>query len=157
VHRVVVLGRGGSGKSTLAACVARRTGLPLVELDAVFWSAGLTPLSPAEWATRQSELIKEPAWILDGDLGPYDVLEVRLREADTVLLLDFPLLRCAWRAVRRSSERADFWRWLVHYRSRSLPGTRQAIAQHAPEATLHILRNPREVAAFVRSLPTKAN
>lgn len=157
MRRVVVLGRGGSGKSTLAARIARRTGLPLVELDSVFWSAGLTPLSAAEWAARQRELVKAPAWILDGDLGPYDVVEVRLQEADTVLLLDFPLARCAWRVVRRSRERADFWRWLVLYRSRSLPAVREAIAKHAPEATLHILRGPREVEAFVKSLPTKAN
>ena len=37
---------------------------------------------------------------MDGDLGPYDVLDVRLQAADTVVFLDFSPLRCAWRALR---------------------------------------------------------
>jgi hypothetical protein len=48
---------------------------------------------------------------MDGDFGPYDVLDVRLQAADTVVFLDFSPARCAWRAVRRSRERADFWWW----------------------------------------------
>jgi hypothetical protein len=50
---------------------------------------------------------------MDGDLGPYDVVEVRLRAVDTIIFLDFSFARCAWRTIRRSCERADFWRWLV--------------------------------------------
>ena len=61
-------------------------------------------------------LIQEDGWIMDGDLGPYDAVEVRLRAADTVIFLDFSLVRCAWRALRRSRERADFWLWLLQYR-----------------------------------------
>ena len=89
---------------------------------------------------------------MDGDLGPYDVVEVRLRRADTVILLDFSLLRCAWRAIRRSRERADFWRWLLAYRRKYLPLLRQAIAQHAPTADLMIFRDPQAVARFLSSL-----
>jgi hypothetical protein len=32
---------------------------------------------------------------MDGDLGPYDALAPRLTRADTVLILDFALMRCA--------------------------------------------------------------
>jgi deoxyadenosine/deoxycytidine kinase len=43
-------------------------------------------------------------------LGPYDSTpQVPLEAADTVVFLDFSPLRCAWRAIRRSPERADFW------------------------------------------------
>jgi hypothetical protein len=55
-----------------------------------------------QWAAVQRELISQQTWIMDGDLGPYDVIDVRLRAADTVVFLDFPPLRCARRAVRRS-------------------------------------------------------
>ena len=41
-----------------------------------------------------------------------------LPRADTVLILDFSLTRCAWRALRRSRERADFWWWLLTWRHR---------------------------------------
>jgi hypothetical protein len=150
VRRVVVLGRGGAGKSTLARRLGGITGLPVVELDKHFWPADLTPLTHEQWAARQRELVARPEWIMDGDLGPYDVLDVRLATADTVLLLDFSLWRCAWRAVRRSRERVDFWWWLVTYRRRHLPELRRAIAASAVD--LVVFRGPREVDRFVRTL-----
>lgn len=58
---------------------------------------------------------------MDGDLGPHDVLRPRLGRADTVVVLDLSFARCAWRAWRRGSERADFWRWLFTWRYRSRP------------------------------------
>ena len=44
---------------------------------------------------------------MDGDLGPYDVLERRLRQADEVWMLDFPLAICLWsiRSFGRASMR----------------------------------------------------
>jgi adenylate kinase family enzyme len=147
----VVLGRGGAGKSTLATRLGAGTGLPVVELDKYFWSPDLTPLPRDRWAAVQRELISTEGWILDGDLGPYDVLEVRLAAADTVVVLDFPLWRCVWRAVRRSRENLDFWRWVIGYRQRSLPLILAAVADCAPAADLRLLRSPRAVARFLRA------
>ncbi|MGW1802378.1 hypothetical protein ACWCQN_42500 [Streptomyces sp. NPDC001984] len=86
---------------------------------------------------------------MDGDLGPYDVPDVRLQTADTVILLDFSFWRCAWRTIRRSRERADFWRWVWAYRRRSRPLLLAAIATHAGNANLHVLRNPHALRRFV--------
>jgi adenylate kinase family enzyme len=150
VRRIVVLGRGGAGKSTLAVRLGTVLDLPVVELDKHFWPPDLTPLPPGRWAEVQRRLTRGDRWILDGDLGPYDVLPVRLRTADTVVVLDFPLWRCAWRALRRSRENLAFWRWLVTYRRVALPAVMSAIAEHAGHAELHILRDPRAVEAFLR-------
>ena len=149
VNRVVVLGRGGAGKSTLAARLGALTGLPVTELDKHFWSRDLTPLPTQQWKALQRNLISAERWILDGDLGPYDAPDVRLRAADTVVLLNFPLWRCTWRAARRSRENLVFWRWLVTYRRRSLPRVMAAIAAHAGDADLHVLRHPRDVRRFL--------
>jgi hypothetical protein len=146
---VVVLGRGGAGKSTLARRLGAMLELPVVELDKHFWTPDLRPLPKDEWAAVQAGLVAGDGWIMDGDLGPYDVLPVRLRAADTVLLLDFPLWRCAWRALRRSRENLDFWRWLLTYRRRALPAVLAAIDEHAVHAEVHVLRGPREVERFV--------
>lgn len=80
---------------------------------------------------------------MDGDLGPYDVLHIRLQAADAIVFLEFSPLRCAWRAIRRSPERADFWKWLLFYRRRSRPVLRQAIAAHAGDAEVYVLPTPR--------------
>jgi hypothetical protein len=92
-----------------------------------------------------------PVIDLDGDLGPYDVLDVRLSAADTVALLDFALPRCTWRALRRSRERRDFWIWVLTYRRRWRPRIMAAIARNGP-LTVHVLRNPRAVERFVTSV-----
>jgi adenylate kinase family enzyme len=149
MKRIVILGRGASGKSTLAVRLGKITGLPVVELDKVFWQPGLIATSHDAWKGVQQDLAKGDAWILDGDLGPYDVVDMRLRAADTIIFLDFSFIRCAWRAVRRSRERMDFWLWLIRYRRRSRPVLMAAIARHAPTAVLYILRNPRAVRRFL--------
>lgn len=149
MRRVVVLGRGASGKSTLAIHLSEATGLPVIELDHIFWQPGLTATPRDQWISLQRRLVEEKGWIIDGDLGPYDVVEVRLRAADTVVFLDFPLVRCAWRAVRRSRERADFWLWLLRYGRQSRPFLMESIAKYAGNATLHIIRNPEGVRRFL--------
>jgi hypothetical protein len=95
VKRVIVLGRGGAGKSTFATRLSVITGLPVTELDNQFWQPGLEPARKRRWAAIQTELITPERWILDGDLAHYDVLDVRLKAADTVIILDFPFWRCA--------------------------------------------------------------
>jgi adenylate kinase family enzyme len=152
VQRVVVLGRGGAGKSTAAVRLGQITGLPVIELDQHFWSADLRPLSRDEWVEVTSDLAAQPCWVMDGDLGPYDVLAPRLHQADTVLILDYGLLRCVWRARRRSRERADFWWWVLTWRLRSRPVLLQAIAEHAPTAECHIVKKPKHLTSWFAQL-----
>ena len=149
MHRVVVLGRGGAGKTTLSVRLSRVTGIPVLELDAHFWSADLVPLDWDRWVAVQGELAAADDWIMDGDLGPYDVLAPRLARADTVLLLDFALLRCVWNAARRSRERADFWWWVLTWRVRHRRRLLQEIRRHAPMADVVVLRGPGAVAAYL--------
>jgi adenylate kinase family enzyme len=149
VTRVVILGPGASGKSTLAIHLSEITGLPVIELDKVFWRPGLSATPRDQWAKMQERLVEESRWIIDGDLGLYDAVEVRLHAADTIIFLDFSLLRCAWRAIRRSRERADFWLWLLRYRRQSRPFLMEAIAKYATHATLHVISNPQALRRFV--------
>jgi len=114
------------------------TGLPVIEVDKIFWRPGRIATPRDEWVVMQEKLVAGEGWIMDGDLGPYDAVEVRLRAADTIIFLDFSLARCAWRAIRRSRERADFWRWLVAYRSQSRPILRAAIERETQRFRLHL-------------------
>ena len=148
----MVVGPGAAGKSTLAARMGEITGLPVIELDKLFWCSGLTAAPPEEWAAIQRQLVAHESWIMDGDLGPYDVIDVRLQAADTIVFLDFSPFRCAWRAICRSPERADFWKWLLTYRRRSRPLLRQAIGAHARGAGIYILPTPRAVRRFLAKI-----
>jgi adenylate kinase family enzyme len=149
MKRVVILGPGASGKSTLAVRLGEITGLPVFELDKIFWRPGLIATPPQEWIKTQRFIVEKSTWIMDGDLGPYDAIEVRLQAADTIIFLDFSLFRCAWRAFQRSRERLDFWLWLLRYRTQSRPLLMKAIGEHAPTAKLYLLRTPESLAQFL--------
>ena len=156
MKRVIIIGRGASGKSTLAGRLAEITGLPVIELDKLFWQTGLVPTPRDQWADLQKTLVARDSWIMEGDLGPYDVVDVRLRAADTIIFLDFSLVRCAWRAIRRSRERADFWRWLVSYRREARPILMEAIAENAAEADFHVFHDPKALNRFVANLALRS-
>ena len=134
----------------MAQNLSNKLGLPVIELDSIFWQPGPQPTPEGDWEKIQRELIGRDRWIIDGDLGPYDTgLALRLRAADTVVVLDFPLWRCVRRVLRRSRETPEFWIWVYRYRRDSLPTISKAIATHAPHARVHVLRNPRQAERFV--------
>jgi uridine kinase len=149
VRRVVVLGPGGSGKSTFARALSAQTGIPCTDLDSIYWSSDLEPMPAEQWVRVQQRLCAAPSWILDGDLGPYDVVQERLKHADAVVLLDLPTWRCSWRAVRRSRERLDFWLWLLSWRWRYRPTLMRTIAEHAAGAPLLVAHSPAEAASLL--------
>jgi hypothetical protein len=152
MERVVVLGRGAAGKSTASVRLGQLTGLPVIELDKLFWLPGLAARSADDWLQAQGELAAAGEWIMDGDLGSYDALAPRLGRADTAVILDVSLVRCAWRAARRSRERADFWWWLLTWRRHSRPTVLEAVARYAPHADLHVLRTLRALRHFLTTV-----
>ena len=152
MKRVVIVGPGASGKSRLAVELGKITGLPVIELDKIFWRPGLVATPRDQWAVIQQDLVQQDKWILDGDLGPNDAVEVRLRAADTVIFLDLSPIRCVWRAARRSRERLDFWLWLLRYHWQSRPLMRKAIRDYASKATIRVLHDPRAVRQFLAEM-----
>lgn len=94
MQRVVITGCAGSGKSTLSRQLAARTGLPLVERDA------LGPLGSAEYLAALTEMAARPAWILDA--APYYADDLVYPVADTIVILDYRKPVVLWRVLRRT-------------------------------------------------------
>jgi hypothetical protein len=151
MQRVVILGRGGPGKSTVARRLGDVLGLPVIELDKHFWQPGLVPLPRDQWVEVQQELANQRLWVMDGDLGPYDVLPVRLSAADTVLFLDLPWWLGLWRALRRGRERWDFWWWLITWGWVERPKIVRLLAEHPP-VEVHTFRSAKELDQFLSKL-----
>ena len=163
-HRIAIIGSGGSGKSTLARALALRLDLPVIHLDPVFWQPGWVETPQPQWRAWQERAVREDAWIIDGTHAP--TLEVRLRAADAIVLLDLNRVLCTWRIVKRRvrhrrRQRFDrasgcheklnlsFVRWVWTFPSRGRPETLQAIAEHAPHAHAIRLRSRRAVRQFL--------
>ena len=104
-RRIAVVGCSGSGKSTAGQRVAAALGLPLIELDALYWGPNWTPVPDEVFAARLAGALALPGWVIVGNY------ERRTRNAvqdaaEAVLWLDLPLWRCFWRALRRTLWRA---------------------------------------------------
>jgi adenylate kinase family enzyme len=158
----VIASASGNGKTVLGRELARRLGVPFVELDALVHGPGWMETSDAELRARLEPVVTSDGWVIDGayrhKLGDF-VLEA----ADLVVWLDLPirvwlprLIGRTWRRIRgseqlwngnRESLRSAAWGreslvvWAVRSHLRRRRDWPQALA-HLP---VRRLRTPAEV------------
>ncbi|TEX47377.1 MAG: hypothetical protein B7C54_03610 [Acidimicrobiales bacterium mtb01] len=129
--------------------MAELTGLPVYELDKLYWDERLVVMTPDEWVNRQSIVVANDRWILDGDLGPNDVMEPRLIRADTIVIVDIHVVKCVIRVLRRGARRRDFWIWMLSWARIYRPQILQDVRKYAPAANLVILKTSGEVSRWL--------
>lgn len=116
--RFRVVGVSGSGKSTFARALAARSGLPRLELDAVFWDANWTyrDLDDALRIVREFAARHPDGWVVDGNWTNRmnGLLETDTEcGADLEVWLDYRrstvMRRVVSRTVRRGILRQELW------------------------------------------------
>lgn len=111
MRRVSVVGNSGSGKTTLGRALARRLGVPFVELDAIFHQPGWQPLPAEEFVRRVEAVVAGDGWVIDGNYSA--VQDLVWRRADTVIWFDLPrrivMRQVVTRTLRRAISRAELW------------------------------------------------
>ncbi len=165
--RIAIIGNAGGGKSTLAAALGRALGLPVHHIDRIQFQPGWR-LSPPEFVAREHDrILTSSRWIIDG-WGGWPLIQTRLEKADTVVVIDFPLWRHLWWALKRqvahpfgnTSDRPEncpllpmTWQllraiWNVHRNLR--PELLRRVGALQSGCQVIIVRSPRELTAFVR-------
>jgi adenylate kinase family enzyme len=111
LKRILVVGASGSGKTTLAQQLALRLDVPHVELDAFFWEANWTSVSPEIFRERVTQALAGDRWVTDGNFS--QVSDLTWGRADTVIWLDYGvgtiLMRLVPRTFRRIFTRQALW------------------------------------------------
>jgi len=111
MRRIAIIGTTGSGKSWLASRLAARLGLPVVELDALFWAAGWRGVPLELFRHRVEAALSGEGWICAGNYG--QVRDLVWGGADTIVWLDLPrptvLRQLFVRTVRRAWSGEDLW------------------------------------------------
>jgi adenylate kinase family enzyme len=150
MRRIAVVGPVASGKSTLARYLGSRTGIPVVDLDDVYF--GADRFSDDEWTAMHRGLLEPDRWIIAGDYRA--VAGERFAAADTIVWLDLPRLVCGWRALRRRypASKIDCLRWIWRYPTRGRTQTAASLREHAGVAAVFRLRTRREVRAFMSGM-----
>ena len=111
MKRIVVIGTTGSGKSRLAEQLSQRTGLRVIELDALYWGSDWRGVPLELFRHRVEREIRDGGWIVVGNYG--QVRDLVWPAADTLIWLDlpFPLVmsRLVRRTVRRAVTKQNLW------------------------------------------------
>jgi adenylate kinase family enzyme len=171
MQRIIVTGSTGAGKSTLAREIARRLGVPHVELDALYWDPGWTSAPPDVFRARvDAALPADGHWVVDGNFS--SVRDLIWGRADTLVWLDYPFplvfwrlfLRCIRRGVRReelfNGNREELWKhfftreslflWLLQSHWRRRRESREALTQPAyAHLTVRRFRRPKQAQAWL--------
>lgn len=87
MKKILVIGCPGSGKSTFARSLHEITDIPLFYLDRMYWNADKTTVPKEVFLERLSDALAQSTWIIDGNY--LSTMEMRIKECDTVIFLDY--------------------------------------------------------------------
>lgn len=99
MKKVLVLGCCGAGKSTFSKKLHSILKLELIHLDKYYHKPNWEEPENTEWEKTVNFLIKKPSWIMDGNFS--ETMDIRIKNADTIIYLDYPTLKCFWRVLLR--------------------------------------------------------
>ncbi|MDA0632630.1 (d)CMP kinase [Nonomuraea sp. MCN248] len=111
MRRISVVGNSGSGKSTIAAELARRLGVPWLELDSIYHMPGWTPRPVEEFRAEVDAFTSGDGWVVDGNYSA--VRDLVWARSDTVVWVDPPkatvMRRLSLRTLCRMATGAELW------------------------------------------------
>ena len=99
LKKILVIGCCGAGKSTFSKKLQSIINLEIIHLDQYYHKPIWEETEQDEWKKIVNSLVQKPSWIMDGNYG--GTFDVRFKEADTIIYLDYPILKCFWRVIIR--------------------------------------------------------
>lgn len=165
MKKVIIIGSPGAGKSVFSNKLKKITNLPLYHLDTIFYKKDGTHVSTEEFIEELKKIFKKDAWILDGNYQR--TLELRLKECDTVFLLDFPTEICLQGAESRLGKQRDDIPWfenelnkefknkIVKFSNEKLPKIYELLNQYKESINIIIFKNRTEADNYIKNYINK--
>lgn len=160
--KVMIIGCPGAGKSTFARELKDKTGLPLYHLDMIWHKPDRTNISKEEFDGKLAEIVRRDRWIIDGNYQR--TLEMRLKECDTVFLMDYPLDVCLSGAESRVGEKREdlpwletefdeeFKQWIITFPQNELPDIYKLINKYKDEKNIVIFKSRKEAGDYLQKI-----
>lgn len=169
MERVLIIGGNGSGKTTFSIELAKKTGLPLVHLDSLYWKENWESVGREIFDARLEQELVKPNWILDGNMNR--TLPHRIKYCDTVFYLDFSSISCLIGVIKRTIKyygktRPDmgnncperislgFYKQSFLYNKKFRKNYYQMMKEN-PQVQWIVLKNRRQVKRYLKELTQK--
>lgn len=162
MQKIIVIGSPGAGKSTFSRKLRDVLHLPLFYLDMIYHRPDRTTIPREEFDKKLSEILAKDKYIIDGNYQR--TLEVRLRECDTVFLLDFPLEVCLDGALARVGKKREempwveeeldpeFKKWIEDFPHIKLPKIYEFLEKYKHEKNIIIFKSRKEADEYLKTI-----
>lgn len=162
MKKVIIIGCPGSGKSTFARALRDQTKLPLYYLDMIWHKPDRTHITKEEFDKQLGKTLCQQQWILDGNY--LRTMELRIKECDTVFLLDIPLETCLLGAQSRIGHKREdmpwvenefdpsFKQWICDFHKDQLPKIDALLEKYGANKTIVLFKARREIDAYMERM-----
>ncbi|MEZ5043804.1 MAG: shikimate kinase [Saprospiraceae bacterium] len=103
MKKINVIGTSGSGKSTFSRQLSEALGIPYIEMDAIFWEKDWNMPKDKVFFQKLKMALKQEKWVLDGNYSRTN--DLKWKEVDTIIWIDFSFARTFYQAIRRAINR----------------------------------------------------
>lgn len=161
MNKIIVIGSPGAGKSTLSKKLAKALNIPLYHLDNLFWNKDKTHIEYPLFEDKIRKIMETDKWIIDGNYA--DSLEMRIKETDTIILLNYDLDICLNGIKERVGILRDdipwkedtldpeFYQFVLNFPTVTLIKIKKILANY-PNKNLIEFKNREEANNFVKNI-----
>ena len=161
MKKIIVIGCPGAGESVFSQKLKEITNLPLYHLDMLYHNTDGTHISKEELEDKLREIFKNNTWIIDGNYQR--TLEMRIKECDTVFLLDYPTEICVAGAESRIGQKREDLPWveknldenfkqnIINFSNEKLPEIYKILNKYKENKNIIIFKSRKEADMYLKN------
>lgn len=161
MSKIIVIGCPGAGKSVFSQKLSNITNLPLYHIDMLYHKNDGTHISREELENKLKDIFKNDDWIIDGNYQK--TLEMRIKECNTIFLLDFPTDICLEGAKSRIGKKRDDLPWIeekldenfeqciINFKDKKLPQIYELLNKYKEKHNVIVFKSREESDNYIES------
>ena len=172
MQRIMIIGNCGSGKTTFAKKLGSLKAIEIIHLDKFYYGPNWKGMNSDDWKRKVSEFSSRSKWIIDGNYS--STLDIRIKNADTIIYLNYSTVKCLWRITKRilkswRKERIDnpkgckerfdlrFYKYVASFNYKRRDGLLIKLEKCRNDKNIFVFKSDKETSKFLQSIKTEPN